>query len=77
MTEKPKQSVDKAIQVLPGVSIYKVENSRFWYVRVRDREKKRDVVRETKETVSIAPRRLLPFASDRLPRPHLVYNLNL
>jgi hypothetical protein len=48
MTEKPKKSVDAAIRVLPGVSIYKVENSRFWYVRVRDREKKRYVVRGTK-----------------------------
>ena len=58
MTEKSKKSADKAIRILPGVSIYKVENSRFWYVRVRDREKKRYVVRGTKETSSIAAKKI-------------------
>lgn len=53
-----KRSVDSAIRVLPGVSIYKVENSRFWYVRVWDREKKRYVVKGTKETSSIAAKKL-------------------
>jgi hypothetical protein len=58
MSEKPKKSVDGAIRVLPGGSIYKVENSRFWYVRVWDREKKRYVVKGTKETSSIAAKKL-------------------
>jgi hypothetical protein len=58
MSEKPKKSVESAIRVLPGVSIYKVENSRFWYVRVWDREKKRYVVKGTKETSSIAAKKL-------------------
>ena len=58
MSEKPKKSVDTAIRVLPGVSIYKVENSRFWYVRVWDREKKKYIVKGTKETSSVAAKKL-------------------
>ena len=58
MTEKPKKSPEGAIRVLPGVSIYKVENSRFWYVRVWDREKKRYVVKGTGETSSVAAKKI-------------------
>ena len=58
MSEKPKKSADAAIRVLPGVSIYKVENSRFWYVRVWDREKKKYIVKGTKETSSVAAKKL-------------------
>ena len=44
----------KAIKVLPGVSIYRVHGSQFYYVRVWNSEKKRYIVKSTGETSRIA-----------------------
>jgi hypothetical protein len=46
----------KAVKVVPGVSIYKVRGSQYWYVRVWDRARARYVVRSTRETSRIEAR---------------------
>ena len=43
---------------MPGISIYKVENSQFWYVRVWDRDRKKYVVKGTGETSQINAKRV-------------------
>ena len=58
MTDSPTKSTPKAVAIFRGVSIYKVENSRFWYVRIRDREKKRYIVKSTSETSQIEARKV-------------------
>ena len=45
--------IPKSISIFKGVSIYKVANSKFWYVRVWDNDRKRYTVRGTGETSSI------------------------
>ena len=45
-----------AIKLYRGVSIYQVEGSQNWYVRVWDREKQRYVVKTTGETSSVKAR---------------------
>jgi hypothetical protein len=57
MTDTAESTRSSAIKVLPGVSIYQVANSRFWYVRVWDRSRKRYVVKGTGETNQIAARK--------------------
>jgi hypothetical protein len=49
-------TAESAIKVLPGVSIYKVNGSQFWYVRVWDRDRKKYLVKGTGETSSIRAR---------------------
>ena len=46
---KPLQS----IPVFRGVAIYRIERSRYWYVRTWDRNRRKYVVRSTKETHKI------------------------
>ena len=48
----------KAVKVFQGVSIYQVANSRFWYVRVWDRIRRRYIVKGTGETTQIAAKRV-------------------
>ena len=70
---KPKASDDtfKAIKLYRGVSIYRVPQSRNWYVRVWDRERKRYVVKATGESSSIRARQaaqdLAPYSPDNSP----------
>jgi hypothetical protein len=45
-----------AIKIYKGVSIYKVQGSQYWYVRVWDRDRKRYVVKGTGETSVIRAR---------------------
>ena len=45
-----------AIKIYRGVSIYKVRGSQYWYVRVWDRDKKRYIVKGTRETSIIGAR---------------------
>jgi hypothetical protein len=47
----------KAVKVVPGVSIYKVRGSQYWYVRVWDSARAKYVVRSTRETSRIEARR--------------------
>ena len=58
MTDTPSKSTPKAVAIFRGVSIYKVENSRFWYVRIRDRENKRYIVKSTHQTSQIEARKV-------------------
>ena len=58
MTEKPNKIVGSAIKVFPGISIYRVNNSRFWYVRVWDRNKRRYAVKGTGETTELGAKRV-------------------
>jgi hypothetical protein len=46
-----------AIKVLPGVSIYQVQNSPYWFVRVWDRHTKKYVVKSTGLTSQISARK--------------------
>src|SRR5262245_51943541 len=46
----------KAVKVLPGVSIYKVRGSQYWYVRVWDSARAKYVVTSTRETSRIKAR---------------------
>lgn len=50
MTHKETASFTEIVTVYRGVSIFKTERSRFWYVRVWDRRLKKYVVRSSKET---------------------------
>ena len=45
-----------AIKIYRGVSIYKVQGSQYWYCRVWDRDKKRYIVKGTRETSIIGAR---------------------
>ena len=45
-----------AIKIYRGVSIYKVNGSQYWYVRVWDKERQKYVVKGTGETSAIAAR---------------------
>jgi hypothetical protein len=45
-----------AIKLYRGVSIYQVDGSRNWYVRVWDRERQRYIVKATGQTSSIKAR---------------------
>ena len=58
MSEKSEKNDGSAIKVFPGISIYRVKNSRFWYVRVWDRNKKRYAVKGTKETTELGAKRV-------------------
>ena len=44
----------KAVKIYDGVSIYKVHGSQFYYVRVWNSEKRRYIVKSTRETSKIA-----------------------
>jgi hypothetical protein len=46
----------KAVKVLKGVSIYKVEGSRYWQVRVWDSERQKYIVKSTGEKSRIEAR---------------------
>jgi hypothetical protein len=46
----------KAIKIYNGVSIYKVHGSQFYYVRIWDRDKKRYIVKSTRQTSEITAR---------------------
>jgi hypothetical protein len=58
MSEKSEKIDGSAIKVFPGISIYRVKNSRFWYVRVWDRNKRRYAVRGTGETTELGAKRV-------------------
>ena len=45
-----------AIKIYRGVSIYKVNGSQYWYVRVWDKERQKYIVKGTGETSAIAAR---------------------
>jgi hypothetical protein len=47
----------KAVKVFPGVSIYKVRGSQYWYVRVWDSDRKKYIVKGTGETSRIEARK--------------------
>jgi len=49
-TPAPKSQI---VTVYRGVAIYRIENSRYWYVRTWDRHRRKYVVRSTKETHKI------------------------
>ena len=51
------EAIPKSISIFKGVSIYRVSNSKFWYVRVWDSERKKYTVRGTGETSSILARK--------------------
>ena len=53
MKEKTRAS---AIKVLPGVSIYQVQNSPYWFVRVWNRQTKKYAVKSTGQTSQILAR---------------------
>jgi hypothetical protein len=50
MAAKPKvKETLSAIKLLPGVSIYPVKNSKFWYLRIWDDEQQKYKVTSTGE----------------------------
>src|SRR5260370_41897915 len=55
MSAAPRKAAG-AIKLYRGVSIYQVEGSQNWYVRVWDREKQRYVVKTTGETSTVKAR---------------------
>ena len=57
MSKNPDTTSPKSISIFKGVSIYRVSNSKFWYVRVWDSERKKYTVRGTGETSSILARK--------------------
>lgn len=53
MAKNSSDHTPKSITIFKGISIYKVTNSKYWYVRVWDRDRKKYTVRATGETSSI------------------------
>ena len=53
MSLKTETKSNSAISIFKGVSIYKVANSKYWYVRVWDSDRKKYIVKGTGETSSI------------------------
>ena len=53
MAKNSSDHTPKSITIFKGISIYKVPASKYWYVRVWDRDRKKYTVRATGETSSI------------------------
>ena len=57
MSDDAKNPNNQAISIFKGVSIYKVSNSKYWYVRVWDSDRKKYIVKGTGQTSSILARK--------------------
>ena len=57
MALEEKAQSNSAISIFKGVSIYKVANSKYWYVRVWDSDRKKYIVKGTGQTSSILARK--------------------